>query len=309
MSPRLEESITINALTIPNRFYRAPLLECAGNGPDAIETLVRELEPAAASGVGLICQGATLVREEGGRAAPNMTRVHEQDFVRSLQRLTDAIHEHDARIFLQLEEGGLRSMETWRAAYRVAHPHLQQLAVSPLPPPLKLLDTMGFLEYDTHVLSTDEVYALADDFGRAAGFAVEAGYDGIHLAGANMGIIQQFLSPFYNRRDDEFGGSLEARTRFLEVLHDMIREHTGPDVPLITKIPVETAAPWFVRRHLSLTDGIRVARHAEEIGFDAVVPVQGSVFWDMSLIRGAYPERAWTDADFQAGYEAAFAVR
>ena len=309
MPPRLEDPITINGVTIPNRFYRAPLLECAGNGPDAVQTLIRELQPSAASGVGLIFQGATLVRDEGGRAAPNMTRVHDRDFVQSLQQLTDTIHDHDARIFIQLEEGGLRSMETWHAAYRAKHPHLQQLAASPLPPLLKLLDTLGFLEYDTHVLSTDEIYELAADFGQAAGFAVEAGYDGIHLAGANMGIIQQFLSPFYNRRDDEFGGSFEARVRFLEVLHDKIRARIGPDVPLVTKIPVETAAPWFVRRHLSLSDGIRIAQRLEEIGFDAVVPVQGSVFWDMSLIRGAYPERAWNDARFQNGYEAAFGSR
>lgn len=124
-----------------------------------------------------------------------------------------------------------------------------------------------------------------------------------------MGIMQQFLSPFYNRRDNEFGGSLEDRSRFFEVLYDKIREHIGSDVPLITKIPVETAAPWFVRRHLSLSDGIRIAQRLEEIGFNAVVPVQGSVFWDMSLIRGAYPKRAWNGADFQARYEAAFGSR
>ena len=156
-----------------------------------------------------------------------------------------------------------------------------------------------------HIGLIDEL----DDFGRAAGFAVETGYDGIHLAGANMGIMQQFLSPFYNRRDDEFGGSLEGRSRFFEVLYDKIRERIGSDVPLITKIPVETAAPWFVRRHLSLSDGIRIAQRLEEIGFDAVVPVQGSVFWEMSLIRGAYPKRAWNGADFQAWYEAAFGSR
>lgn len=237
-------------------------------------------------------------------------------------RLTGAVHRwlpsDMPMLFGQMATGRQEStvfftagtlMETWHAAYRAAHPHLQQLAVSPLPTPLKLLDTIGFLEYDTHVLSTDEIYELADDFGRAAGFAVEAGYDGIHLAGANMGIMQQFLSPFYNRRDNEFGGSLEGRSRFFEVLYDKIREHIGSDVPLITKIPVETAAPWFVRRHLSLSDGIRIAQRLEEIGFDAVVPVQGSVFWEMSLIRGAYPKRAWNGADFQAWYEAAFGSR
>lgn len=309
MPPRLETPVTINELGVRNRLYRAPLLECAGDGPDAVEALIDELEPAAASGVGLIFQGATPVREEGGRVAPNMTSVADRDRVLEMRRLTRTIHDHGARIFVQLDHGGIRSLETWHAAYREARPNLRQLAVSPLPPLLKLFDSLGFLEYDLHVLSTEEVYELAADFGRCAAYAVEAGYDGIHLAGANMGIIQQFLSPFYNRRDDEFGGSPSNRTRFLELVHDEIRDRVGEDVPLMTKVPAETDAPWFVRSHLSADDGVRIARRLEAVGFDAVVPVESSVFWDMSLIRGSYPERAWNESRFQEGYEEALGGR
>jgi len=164
----LEDPIEIGDLTIPNRLYRAPLLECAGNGPDAVEALIDDLEPAAASGVGLICQGATIVRGEGGCAAPGMTRVHDAEFVEGLSRLTDRIHDHGSRIFIQLEHGGLRSMETWHAEYRREHPDLEQLAVSEPPWQLRLLDQLGFLEYDPHVLTTADVYDLAADFGRAA---------------------------------------------------------------------------------------------------------------------------------------------
>jgi 2,4-dienoyl-CoA reductase-like NADH-dependent reductase (Old Yellow Enzyme family) len=173
---------------------------------------------------------------------------------------------------------------------------------------LRESDRLGLLEYDPHVLSTDEVYELAADFGRSAGYAVEAGYDGIHLAGANMGIVQQFLSPFYNRRDDEFGGDLRGRIRFLSVVHDEIRERAG-DVPLVTKVPAETGSPRVVRRRLSERDAVEICRACEAIGFDAVVPVRGSVFWDMSVVRGEHPERAWNDERFGAGYEAAFGSR
>ncbi|MDQ2050309.1 NADH:flavin oxidoreductase [Natronolimnohabitans sp. A-GB9] len=302
----LEDPIEIGGCTVPNRLYRAPLLECAGNGPDAVDTLIDDLEPAARSGVGLICQGATIVRGDGGCAAPGMTRVHDPDFVSRLSRLTDRIHDHGSRIFVQLEHGGLRSMETWHAEYRREHPDLEQLAVSRPPWQLRLLDRLGFLSYDPHVLSTDEVYALAADFGRSAAYAVDAGYDGIHLAGANMGIVQQFLSPFYNRRDDEFGGSPEARLEFLALVHDEIRDRVG-DVPLLTKVPAETPAPSpVVRRTLSLEDGVEVARRLERIGYDAVVPVETSVAWDMSIVRGEYPARAWANEELQKGYETAF---
>ncbi|ADJ13540.1 oxidoreductase [Halalkalicoccus jeotgali] len=308
MSPQITDPFEIGGLSVPNRLYRAPLLECAGNGPDAVESLIRELEPAAEAGAGLLFQGATIVRREGGCAAPGMTRVHDPAFVAELERLTDAVHEHGSRIFVQLEHGGLRSMETWHAGYRAENPDLKQLAVSRPPRLLRLADRLGVLEYDPHVLSTAEVYELAADFGRAAERCVAAGYDGVHIAGANMGIVQQFLSPYYNRRDDEFGGSFTNRVRFLSTIHDEIRERAG-DVPLVTKVPVETGSPPLIRRFLSERDAVEICRACEAMGYDAVVPVRGSVFWDMSLVRGEFPERAWADDRFRAGYEEAFGPR
>ena len=297
----LATPLDIGGVSVPNRLYRAPLLECAGNGPDAVETLVDDLEPAAEAGAGLVCQGATIVRGEGGCAAPGMTRVHDPEFVADLRTLTDAVHDHGAKLAIQLEHGGLRSMETWHAGYRESNPDLRQLAVSDPPRALRALDAAGFLSYDAHVLSTAEVYDLAADFGRSAAWAVDAGYDLVHLAGANMGIVQQFLSPYYNRRDDEFADGV----RFLEVVHDEVRARAG-DVPLLTKVPAETAAPPFVRRRLSRRDAVGICRRLTDYGYDALVPVSASVFWDMSVVRGSYPKRAWDDERFQPGYREAF---
>lgn len=122
-----------------------------------------------------------------------------------------------------------------------------------------------------------------------------------------MGIVQQFLSPFYNRRDDEFGGSPDARLEFLALVHDEIRDRAG-DVPLITKVPAETPAPpWpVVGRKLTLEDGVGIARRLEAIGFDGVVPVETSVVWDMSIVRGRYPKRAWRNEALRAEYDEAF---
>ena len=304
MSPRLTDPLAIGDCELPNRLYRAPLLECAGNGPDAVETLIEELEPAAEAGAGLLFQGASIVTPEGGCAAPNMTHVADPDFVSRCSELTERVHDHGGRIFVQLEHGGLRSLETWHRAYRNDHPDLEQLAVSKPPALLRLGERLGFLSYDPHVLSTGEVYDLADRFGDSASYAADAGYDGIHVAGANMGIVQQFLSPYYNRRDDEFGDG----TRFLEAIHDAIYDRAG-DVPLVTKVPAETHSPPGARPRLSVADGVRIAEACERIGYDAVVPVDGSVFWDMSIVRGEYPERAWTDSRFEAGYEETFGGR
>ncbi|AUG46120.1 NADH-dependent flavin oxidoreductase [Haloarcula taiwanensis] len=300
----LETPLSIGGVEVPNRLYRAPVLECAGNGEAAVDTLVDELEPTAASGVGLIFQGASIVTDRGGCAAPNMTRVHDPAFVERLARLTGAVHDHGGRIFLQLAHGGLRSMATWHAEYRRRHPDQRQLAVSRPPWQLRALDCAGLISLRPDVLSTAEVWDLAEQFGRCAGYAVDAGYDGIHLSAANMSLIQQFLSPFYNHRDDEFGDGI----RFLKAVHDAVRDHAG-DVPLVTKVPAETAAPSFVRRYLTQTDGVNIAERAAAIGYDGLVPVAVSPFWDMSIVRGAFPDRAWDASDLQDDYAAVFGGR
>ena len=301
---RLTDPISIGGVEIPNRLYRAPLLECAGNGPDAVDTLVSELEPAAAAGAGLVFQGASIVTAEGGCAAPNMTRVHDPDFVARLSELTGAVHDHGGRIFLQLSHGGLRSLALWHAEHRETVPSVGQRAVSRPPWHLRLADRLGFLDLQADVLSTSEVYDLADAFGRAAGYAVDAGYDGIHVSGANMGIVQQFLSPYYNRRDDEFADGI----RFLLAIEESVREHAG-DVPLVTKVPAETAAPPFVRRHLTRGDGVDIATQLAAAGYDALVPTEVSVYWDMSIVRGEFPSRAWDAAELQSDYESVFGGR
>nr|WP_174789933.1 NADH:flavin oxidoreductase [Haloarcula sp. R1-2] len=300
----METPVSIGGVEVPNRLYRAPVLECAGNGETAVNTLIDELEPTAASGVGLLFQGASIVTDRGGCAAPNMTRVHDPAFVERLERLTGTIHDHGGRIFLQLAHGGLRSMGTWHAEYRRQHPDQRQLAVSRPPWQLRMLDRLGLISLQPDVLSTEEVWALAEQFGRCAGYAVEAGYDGIHLSAANMSLIQQFLSPFYNRRNDQFRDGV----RFLEAIHDAVREHAG-DVPLVTKVPAETAAPSFVRRHLTRRDGVAIATRAAAIGYDGLVPVEVSPFWDMSIVRGAFPDRAWDASDLQDDYAAVFGGR
>jgi 2,4-dienoyl-CoA reductase-like NADH-dependent reductase (Old Yellow Enzyme family) len=164
-------------------------------------------------------------------------------------------------------------------------------------------ERLGFLSFQAEPLSTAAVYDLAADFGERAGWAAAAGYDGVHLAGATMSLFQQFLSPFYNRRDDEFGGPLENRTRFYELVLEEIRERT--DLPVTTKVPAETAAPPFVP-HVPREECIEACVRLAEAGYDALVPVGSSPFWDQSIIRGAFPERAWSDERFAEGYEAAF---
>jgi 2,4-dienoyl-CoA reductase-like NADH-dependent reductase (Old Yellow Enzyme family) len=279
------------------------LLEHAGNGPNAVDRFVAELEPTAASGAGLVMQGATPIRGLEGCAAPGMTGFDDPDRVASLSRVTEAIHDHGSRIFCQLSHGGLRSFEIWHEEHGEAHPDLRQQVVSRPSWPFRVLDAAGALDLDVDVLSTDDVYDLAADFGERAGWAAAANYDGIHLAGANMSIFQQFASPFYNRRSDEFGGDSESRFAFFEVVLEEIQAHT--DLPVITKVPVETETPWPLR-HIDRETGVAACIRLAEMGYDGIVPVRTTPFWDASIIKGAVPDRAWDAASLASQYKSAF---
>ncbi|MHB8604740.1 MAG: oxidoreductase [Thermoplasmatota archaeon] len=305
---RLPDPIHVGGLEVKNRLYRAPLLEVAANKPDAARILARELVPSAEGGCGLVFQGASLVTPEGGRTAPGLSRVHERAFVLSLKPAVDAVHAAGAKLFLQLGHGALQCMEAWHAEYRDSHPGIVTRAVSP--PPLwfkALLATNALRIPDLRVFTTEELHDLARAFGRAAGYAREAGYDGIHLAGANASLFQELWSPVFNTRGDEFGGlDVRERSEFLRLVVREIRRATRPDFPIATKVPAETAAPFFVRGALSIRDGVAIARACRDAGIDAVAPVQVGVTRDQSVARGKFPRVAWDDPRFHAGYTRTF---
>lgn len=278
----LEEPITIGTCEIRNRLYRAPVLEGAGSGPEAASVYKRAFEENARAGIGLIIQGNSCILEEG-RSAPGMTLVNTRTATLELAEVPRAVHRWGARIFLQIGHAGVYAMEAWNDIYARSRKG-PILAVSR--PPVHVRAVLR--GSDVKVLSTSEVHELAAQFGRTASWAREAGYDGVQIASSNAKLIHQFLSPYYNRRKDEFGGSLRKRARILEVLASSIRERAGEDYPIAVKIPLaEDAPPFFPST--SFDEGIELCRMAESFGYDAITPVGLSIFPHASLARGAYP--------------------
>ncbi|PSG97892.1 NADH-dependent flavin oxidoreductase [Thermoplasmatales archaeon SW_10_69_26] len=304
----LEDPISIGPVALDNRLYRAPLLECAANDPDAADILQRHLEPAAATGTGLIFQGACLVTAEGGRTAPGLTRVHDDSFVAGLEPAVEAIQDHGAQLFCQIGHGALQSMELWHTGYREAHPDLTTYAIDDPPWWLRALWHTPILHRpDLEVMSEHRLATLAERFGEAAGRLYEAGYDGIHLAGANASIFQQLWSPVFNGRSDAYGGdSIDERSRFLREVVTAIRDHTEPGFPVTTKIPCESEAPGVARQALDEQDTVQIAKACQAAGIDAVVPVRVGATRDQSVARGRFPDIAWNDDRFQSDYDDVF---
>ena len=278
----LHQPISIGDCTIRNRLYRAPVLEGAGSGPEAAEIYRDTFEENARAGVGLIIQGNSCISEEG-RSAPGMTLVDTRDRAIALKPVTEAVHAHGGRIFLQIGHAGIYAMEGWHSTHAATR-KAPLIAVSS--PPIHVRPALRGVPL--HVLTTGEIRDLAEAFGRSAAWAREAGYDGIQIASSNAKLIHQFLSPYYNRRGDEFGGSLRNRARILELLAERIREHAGDDYPLTVKIPAGEDAPPFAPRTTE-RDGIELCRLAASFGYHAITPVGLSIFPHGSLCRGGYP--------------------
>lgn len=278
----LKTPIRIGNCEIRNRLYRAPVLEGAGSGPEAASIYKEAFEENARAGVGLIIQGNSCILEEG-RSSPGMTLVNTRPATLELAEAPRAVHRWGGRIFLQIGHAGLFAMEAWHDKFARGRSE-PILGVSP--PPIHVRAALRGA--DVRVLTTADVYDLAAQFGRSASWAREAGYDGVQIASSNAKLIHQFLSPYYNRRRDEFGGSVSKRARILEVLANSIRERAGEDFPITVKIPIgEDAPPLFPRT--SFDEGIELCRLAESFGYDAITPVGLSIFPHASLARGDYP--------------------
>jgi 2,4-dienoyl-CoA reductase-like NADH-dependent reductase (Old Yellow Enzyme family) len=282
----LHQPLRLGSATIRNRLYRAPVLEGAGDGDDAADVYTRAFTENARHGVGLIIQGSSCIWPEG-RTSPGMTCVDTREKALRFAPMVDAVHAEGASIFLQLGHGGIYAMEAWHEPYASAR-RGPILAASPLPWFLR----PQFRGVPVHVMTTDEVREMADRYGEAAAWARETGYDGVQLGSANAKLLDQFLSPFYNRRRDEFGGSLERRASILRLIRERVADRAGAEFPCTVKVPAESA-PFGPRT--SYDEALELCRLVEEWGFDAVTPVTVSVFPDTALSRGDAPDSFHTN--------------
>lgn len=287
---------------VRNRLYRAPVLEGAGDGPQAASRYARHFVANARSGVGLIIQGSACLAREG-RTSPGMTCVHERERVMALAPMVDAVHEQGAAIWLQVGHGGVFAMEAWHEPY--ASRRVDPIWAVSSPRGSSRLALRGV---PTKVLSTNDVEEVITQYGRVASWAREAGYDGIQLASANAKLLDQFLSPFYNRREDEFGGSARGRAEILRRIRESVAREAGADFTCTVKVPIaESGPPWAKRT--SWDEGVQLARWCEEWGFDAVTPVHVSIFPDTTLTKGGVPWSLWRNPSMKSRFEKALPSR
>lgn len=249
METLFEETI-INGMPLRNRMVRSATWEgmCQPSG-EPTEKLADFYHTLARGGVGLIMSGYTFVRPEG-KQLPRQMGIHTDDFADSFRKMIASVHDAGGRIAIQLVHvGGQTDSET---AGR------QPLAPSDV-------RVVQFPELPEKI-SIQQIKEIVAAFGRGAGRAKKWGADGVQIHGAHGYLVNQFLSPLTNRRDDEYGGSLENRSRFLFEVYDQIRSVVGKDYPVMIKLNAEDnlEGGWTV------DEAVLVARRLSEAGIDAI---------------------------------------
>jgi 2,4-dienoyl-CoA reductase-like NADH-dependent reductase (Old Yellow Enzyme family) len=218
----LFDSIRLGDLVLPNRIAMAPVTR-SRSGPDGVPSLDNAAYYAQRASAGLIVSEATNVSPNSAafELAPGL---YSEAQVEGWTRVMDAVHAAGGRLFAQLWHGG-------RVSSYALLDGREPLAPSAVNEDLHLLQAYGALGngYYTRIaasparaMSRDEIYAAIDEFRRAARNAVRAGIDGVEIHAGNGYLPQQFLSPHVNRREDEFGGSLVRRARFLELVLEAV---------------------------------------------------------------------------------------
>ncbi|MEY2423819.1 MAG: hypothetical protein QOI95_3886 [Acidimicrobiaceae bacterium] len=278
------------------------MLEGAGDGDDCADIYAKAFVANARHGVGLIVQGNSCISEEG-RSSPGMTLVHTRERMMRLAPMVEQVHAQGSAIWIQIGHAGLFAMEAWHEPYAS-----QRRDPLLSPSELRWYLRPVFRRAPVHAMTTDEVHAMCARYGEVAAWAREAGYDGVQLASSNAKLLDQFLSPFYNRRTDEFGGSPERRARILELIRGHVAGRAGADFTCTVKIPVAEKAPPLTPR-TTWDEGVRLAQLCEEWGYDSVTPVHVSVLPDSTLSRGGIPTSLWRNKAMQTRFRRAATKR
>ena len=250
--PHLFSRGRIGRVTLKNRIVMAPMEKNLADPTGAVTPrYIDYCEARAAGGAALILLESMFVAA-AGRNHRFQLGLHDDALVPGYRRLVDACHRHGALVGCELEFAGRETSSAITGMEPVA----------PSAVPCTVL-TGGDVP---RALTVDEIQALVRAFAEAACRAVAAGFDVIELHGAHGYLLGQFLSPWTNRRDDEYGGDFERRLRFpLEVIA-AVRAAVDDDVPLLYRL----SADEKIEGGLTLDDAVRIAPRLQAAGIDAL---------------------------------------
>ena len=237
-------------MELRNRVVMPPMVtRYASDDGYVTERTKNYYEARARSGVALIIVEATYIHRRGWAFA-NQLGISDDKFIPGMSELVQAVHRHGAKIAIQLHHGGREGNSKLNG--------MQPVSASPL---------AGLVGEIPKELTTDEIAEIVTFFAQAARRAKKAGFDGVELHGAHGYLIDQFLSPASNKRQDSYGGDVRNRARFLVEVIKVVREAVGADYPVWVRMD---GKEYGIEGGITLEDAQETARIAQSAGIDAI---------------------------------------
>jgi N-ethylmaleimide reductase len=234
MSTKLFDSFKLGNLTLPNRLVMAPLTRNRALAGLVPSPLAVEYYGQRAS-AGLLISEATQVSQQG-QGYQDTPGIYSKEQVAGWRKVTDHIHERGGRIFLQ----------AWHVG-RISHTSLQPNNGAPVAPSAIRANTKTYVNNaftevsEPRALELSEIPEVIDSYKRGAANAIEAGFDGVEVHGANGYLLDQFARDGVNKRTDAYGGSIENRARLMLEVSKAIADEIGADRTGIRISPVTPA--------------------------------------------------------------------
>lgn len=284
MYSKLYEEGYIGKVKIKNRLVMSPM-GCGLANLDGTPTadMIAFYEARAIGGAGLIIPEITRINDVHGAGLMRQLSVTKDRHIEPLAKLAEAVHKHGSRIFIQLHHPGRETVSALLGGQPVVAPSAIACKT---------------LNQKTRALETEEVKQLVQQFIDGAVRVKKAGCDGVELHAAHGYLIQQFLSPYTNKRDDAYGGNFENRLRFLAEIIGGIRTACGPDFPIGVRLSVEEFLDktGVEEEYIRIQDGVKIAIALEKLGVDFIDSSCGLYETGMTCIEPISFTQGWRKA-------------
>ncbi|RQD78772.1 MAG: FAD-binding protein [Halanaerobium sp. MSAO_Bac5] len=258
LGKKLLQEISINGLELKNRISMAPMYtKYASESGEVSDKLIEYFARRAKNGVALIILENTCIEWEQGRIYGNPVAIYDDRFLPALNELVKAVHRYGAKIIPEIHHVGRQVFSS------------NLNGKPPLAPSAVKSKVGGDMPKK---MTEEEIIATIKAFGDAALRAKKAEFDGVELHGAHGYLIQEFISPLTNLRNDKWGGSFKNRCRFaVEIIRD-IRSKVGEDFPLFFRFSAEESSAGG----LTLEEGLKYAKVLEAEGVDCLDVTHGN---------------------------------
>ena len=269
--------LVIRSLTLRNRIIVSPMCQYSSEEGFANDWHLVHLGSRAVGGAGLVVAEATAVSAEGRISAADLG-IWNDEHIPQLRRITNFIHQNDSLAGIQIAHAGRKAstVPPWLGGTFVKPEEGGWQTIAP--------SDIGFRENDQlpKPLTNTEIREVIVDFAAAAERAVEAGFKVLEIHAAHGYLIHQFLSPLSNKRNDEYGGSFENRTRLLKEIVVAVQKVWPEDLPLFVRL---SATDW-AEGGWGIGESVELSKDLKQIGVDLIDCSSGGLIPNAKITVG-----------------------